>query len=213
MERPVSGNQGNTATAAISVAVGREEKTSAIDEPDRHSTIGQYDAEGEDVIEIAGDTMTEERNRQILERRRAGDSVAGIARDFGVSAPRVRQILKREEPREIRRNELLEAGRRPDQPNALHLAPKLRAKLGAICKKDDFTPSDIEALEFTQANFLRSGLVRADWLALVKWMEQAGMRPIATHRMSVRERLEYDAGRSGELRESAPTLGLRSART
>lgn len=142
--------------------------------------------------------MTEERKRRMLERRRSGDSVAGIARKFGVSGPRVRQILKSEEWREIRRNELLEADRRPDQPNALHLAPRLRAKLAAIYRKDDFTPSDIEALEFTQANFLRFGLDRADWLALVKWMELAGLRPVAPHRMTVREWLECDARRSGK---------------
>lgn len=46
---------------------------------------------------------------------------------YGIFTPRVRQIFEREAKRELRQQELAAAERRPDQPNLLHLEPRLRA--------------------------------------------------------------------------------------
>ncbi|RUW18220.1 hypothetical protein, partial [Mesorhizobium sp. M4B.F.Ca.ET.013.02.1.1] len=120
--------------------------------------------------------MAEGRNQEILERRRAGETFAAIARDFGISQPRVRQVFEREEKRELRRRELAEADRRPDQPNPLQLEPRLRAMLAEFYGKADFTPDDIEALEFSRSNFACIGFNAADWRTLVKWMALAGKK-------------------------------------
>lgn len=150
-------------------------------------------------------TVTKERNREFLERRRAGETWAAIAKDAGISAARVRQIVSREEKQEARRQELQEAARHSEQPNPLLLEPKLRAMLVAVCDKVDFTPDDIEALEFSKASFLRAGLRSPDWRVLVKWMAMADKWPVAPHRMTVREWLEYDAARlEKSQKEKAP---------
>jgi len=89
--------------------------------------------------------MTGDRNREILRRRRAGETFTSIARDYGISIPRVRQIFEREEAKEQRQAELAEADRRPDQPNPLHLDPYVRGILAEFCGTAAFTPDDVEA--------------------------------------------------------------------
>lgn len=125
-------------------------------------------------------------------------SVGG--RDFAV-----RLIVSRVEKQDARRQELDEAARHPQQPNPLLLEPKLRAMLVAICGKMDFTPDDIEALEFSRARFFRAGLRSPDWRVLVKWMAMADKWPVAPHRMTVREWLEYETARlEKRQKEKAP---------
>lgn len=51
----------------------------------------------------------------------------------------MRQIFEREQEKDERRQELAEAARRPDQPNPLHLEPRLRSMLVEFCGKTDFT--------------------------------------------------------------------------
>jgi hypothetical protein len=140
--------------------------------------------------------MTEERNREILERRRAGETFAALAREFGISLPRIRQIFEREQKKDERRQELAEAARRPDQPNPLHLEPRLRSMLVEFCGKTDFTPDDVEALEFSRARLGSIGISDAEWRALVKWMGLAGKKPVSPHRWTVSEWLERNAGRA-----------------
>jgi hypothetical protein len=43
--------------------------------------------------------MVSDRNRQIIERRRSGESFRAIGTAFGISRERVRQIVEREERR------------------------------------------------------------------------------------------------------------------
>lgn len=53
--------------------------------------------------------MVSDRNRQIVERRRSGESFGAIGTAFGISRERVRQIVDREERRDRRARELEEA--------------------------------------------------------------------------------------------------------
>jgi DNA-directed RNA polymerase sigma subunit (sigma70/sigma32) len=57
--------------------------------------------------------MASDRNRQIIERRRSGESFSAIGTALGISRERVRQIVEREELREQRAQELEEAARLP----------------------------------------------------------------------------------------------------
>ena len=136
--------------------------------------------------------MTEERNREILKRRRAGETFAAIARDHSVSVPRVRQIFDREERLDLRRNELAEADRRADQPNLLHLDPWVRQLLAEFCGKAEFTPDDVERRGFWRSNFSCEEPV---WRAIVKWMALAGKQPAKLpFRWTIEEWQEHDFG-------------------
>src|SRR5712671_2446629 len=102
--------------------------------------------------------MVSDRNRQIIERRRSGESFSAIGTALGISRERVRQIVEREERRDDRAQELKEAARLPQQPNPLQLPPRLRNMLAKLFA--------------TIPNF---GL--QDWKELKTWMERAGKSP------------------------------------
>src|SRR6266849_6559827 len=57
--------------------------------------------------------MVSDRNWQIIERRRSGESFGAIGSALGISRERVREIVEREERREQRARELEEAARLP----------------------------------------------------------------------------------------------------
>src|SRR5258705_13974326 len=90
--------------------------------------------------------MVSDRNRQIIERRRSGESFSAIGSALGISRERVREIVEREERREQRARELEEAARLPQQPNPLQLPPRLRNMLAKLFGTPDFTPDDVELL-------------------------------------------------------------------
>lgn len=122
--------------------------------------------------------MASDRNRQIVGRRRSGESFSAIGTAFGISRERVRQIFEREERREQRARELEEASRLPQQPNPLQLPPRLRNMLAKLLGTPDFTPDDLAALEYSAAMFStipNFGL--RDWKELKTWMERAGKSP------------------------------------
>jgi hypothetical protein len=75
--------------------------------------------------------MVSDRNRQIIERRRSGESFSAIGTALGISRERVREIVEREERREQRAQELEEAARLPQQPNP-HQLPRLRNMLAKL---------------------------------------------------------------------------------
>ena len=134
--------------------------------------------------------MVEKRNQEILKRRRTGETFAALARDYGVSGPRVRQIVEREEKKEQRRQELADADRRPDQPNLLHLEPRIREILAEFCGKAEFTPDDVEGMGFWRSNF---GCEPTTWRAIVKWMALAGKEPAKPPgRWTVEEWAQHD---------------------
>lgn len=119
--------------------------------------------------------MVSDRNRQIIERRRSGESFSAIGIALGVSRERVRQIVEREQRREQRAQELEEAARLPQQPNPLQLTPRLRNMLANVFGTPDFTPADVAALEYSVAMFWtipNFGL--RDWKELKTWMERVG---------------------------------------
>ncbi|WP_147251691.1 hypothetical protein [Brucella anthropi] len=94
----------------------------------------------------------------------------------------------RKERREL---ELVEADRRPDQPNLLHLNPRVRSMLADVCGKLEFTPDDVEEAGFWRSNFRGDN---AQWREVVKWMALAGKTPeTPPHRRTIEEWLEYDA--------------------
>lgn len=121
-----------------------------------------------------------DRNLKILERRRSGQSFAAIGKLFGVSSVRVRQIVAREEARLQRAAELSQAAALQEQPNVLHLPPRLRNMLAKACGKSDFTPEDVVALDYTPAMFSTKlpGFGARDWKDLRAWLEAAGMWPL-----------------------------------
>lgn len=122
--------------------------------------------------------MVSDRNRQIIERRRSGESFSAIGSALGISRERVRQIVEREERREQRAQELEEAARLPQQPNPLQLPPRLRNMRAKLFGTPDFTPDDVAALEYSVAMFStipNFGL--RDWKELKTWMERAGKSP------------------------------------
>ncbi|HGJ9216205.1 hypothetical protein ACM7ZK_30840 [Pseudomonas aeruginosa] len=137
--------------------------------------------------------MVEERNREILRRRRAGETFPALARDYQISRERVRQIFEREDRKEQRQTELAEADSRPDQPNPLHLEPYERRILAEFCGKVEFTPDDVE-----DRGFWRSNLPCEDraWRAIVKWMALAGKEPTKPPGMwTIEEWQQHDFGR------------------
>lgn len=147
---------------------------------------------------IGGSTvaMTEKRNREILKRRRAGETFSAIAKDFGVSRERARQIFEREEKREARRLELAEADRRPDQPNPLHLTPWVRSMVAEVCGKAEFTPDDVQEAGFWRGSF---PCENAGWREIVKWMALAGKKPeTPSFRLTVRKWLEREEPGAGK---------------
>jgi hypothetical protein len=85
--------------------------------------------------------MVSDRNRQIIERRRSGESFGTIGTALGISRERVRQIVEREERREQRAQELEEAPRLPQQPNPLQLPPRLRDMLAKLFGTPDLRPT------------------------------------------------------------------------
>src|SRR5258705_1356189 len=116
--------------------------------------------------------MVSDRNRQIIERRRSGESFSAIGTALGISRERVRQIVEREERRDDR------AACLPQQPNPLQLPPRLRNMLAKLFETPDFTPDDVVALEYSVAMFStipNFGL--QDWRELKTWMERAGKSP------------------------------------
>lgn len=122
--------------------------------------------------------MVSDRNRQIIERRRSGESYSAIGTAFGISRERVRQIVEREERRDQRAQELEEAARLPQQPNPLQLSPRLRNMLATLFGTPNFTPDDIVALEYSVAMFSTiPNFGSRDWKELRTWMERAGKSP------------------------------------
>jgi len=136
----------------------------------------------------------------MMELRRAGETWVALGKAFGVSLGRARQIVERVEEQDARARELEEADRRPQQPNPLHLPPRLRAMLAKECGKPDFTPEDILALDHTPATF---GSIpyfgSADWKELVRWMARAGKSPVRPRKKTIADWLksEGDAAESG----------------
>jgi hypothetical protein len=128
--------------------------------------------------------MAEERNREIVKRRRAGATFPAIAKAYGISTERVRQIFA-----------LAEADRRPDQPNLLHLEPWERAMLANFCGKAEFTPDDVEERGFYRGNFSCENIV---WRRIVRWMARAGKKSSSPFRQTAKERFEYQARDSGK---------------
>ncbi len=94
-----------------------------------------------------------DRNLNIWDLRRSGQSFAAIGRLFGISPARVQQIVAREESRHLRALELSQAATMQQQSNVLHLRPCLRAMLAKACGKADFTPQDVVELDYTPAMF------------------------------------------------------------
>ncbi|MBC7152946.1 MAG: hypothetical protein H5U22_26620 [Rhizobium sp.] len=140
--------------------------------------------------------MTEERNREILKRREAGETFSVLARDYGISRERVRQISEREEKKEQRRTELAEADRRPDQPNPLHLEPHERRILAEFCGTADFNPDDVKKQGFWRSNF---GCDDKTWRAIVKWMRRAGKDPTKPPGMgTIEDWWQHDFGRASK---------------
>jgi len=122
--------------------------------------------------------MVSDRNRQIIERRRSGESFSAIGSAFGISLERVRQIVEREERREQRARELEEAARLHQQQNPLQLPPRLRSMLAELFGTPDFTPDDVAALEYSVAMFWTiPNFGSRDWKELKTWMERAGKSP------------------------------------
>jgi len=122
--------------------------------------------------------MVSDRNRQIIERRRSGESFSAIGTAFGISRERVRQIVEREERRDQRVRELEEAARLPQQPNPLQLPARLRNMLAKLLGTADFTPDDVAALEYSVAMFSTiPNFGSRDWKELKTWMERAGKSP------------------------------------
>src|SRR6266478_6411310 len=122
--------------------------------------------------------MVSDRNRQIIERRRSGESFSAIGSALGISRERVREIVEREERRDQRARELEEAARLPQQPNPLQLQPRLRNMLAELFGTPNFTPDDVVALEYSVAMFWtipNFGL--RDWKELKTWMKRAGKSP------------------------------------
>ena len=103
--------------------------------------------------------MVSDRNRQIIERRRSGESFGAIGSALGISRERVREIVKREERRDQRTRELEEAACFPQQPNPLQLPPRLRNMLAKLLGTPNSTLDDIVALEYSVAMFLRSQIL------------------------------------------------------
>ena len=100
--------------------------------------------------------MVSDRNRQIVERRRSGESFSAIGAALGISR----------------------VDRLPQQPNPLHLPPRLRNMLTKLFRTPNFTPNDVVALEYSVAMFWtipNFGL--QDWKELKTWMERAGKSP------------------------------------
>jgi Sigma-70, region 4 len=97
--------------------------------------------------------MVSDRNRQIIERRRSGESFSNLGTAFGISRERVRQIVERGERSDQRAQELEEAARLPQQPNPVQLPPRLRNMLAKLFGTPDFTPDDVVALEYSVAMF------------------------------------------------------------
>lgn len=118
-----------------------------------------------------------DRNLNILERRRSGQSFAAIGKLFGISSVRVRQIVDREEARLQRAAELSKAAALPQQPNVLQLPPRLRSMLAKACGKPDFVPQDVIALDYTPAMFSTklTGFGARDWKDLCAWLESGGL--------------------------------------
>jgi Sigma-70, region 4 len=85
--------------------------------------------------------MVSDRNRQIIERRRSGESFSAIGSALGISRERVRQIVEREERSDQRARELEEAARLPQQPNPLQLAPRLRNMLRSCSEHPTLRPT------------------------------------------------------------------------
>lgn len=140
--------------------------------------------------------MAEERNREIVKRRRAGATFPALAKHYGISTERVRQIFAREVRKELRQQELAEADRRPDQPNLLHLEPGVRAMLADFCGKAEFTPDDVEERGFRRDNFFCEERV---WLRIVRWMALAGKKPATfPHWQAIKEWHESRARHSGK---------------
>jgi hypothetical protein len=118
-----------------------------------------------------------ERNLRMLARRRSGESFATIARSYGISSTRVRQIIDREDARLRRAAELKEAATSPQQPSILLLPPRLRSMLAKVCGRSDFTPQDVIELDYTPAMFLlrMPGFGGTDWKHLNAWLKMAGL--------------------------------------
>jgi Sigma-70, region 4 len=87
--------------------------------------------------------MVSNRNRQILERRRSGESFSDIGSALGISRERVREIVEREERRDQRARELEEAARLPQQPNPLQLPPRLRNMLAKLFERRTLRPTTL----------------------------------------------------------------------
>ena len=122
--------------------------------------------------------MVSDRNRQIIERRRCGESFSAIGSPLGISRERAREIVEREERRDQRARELEEAARLPQQPNPLQLPPRLRNMLAKLFGTPNFTPDDVVTLKYSVAMFLaipNFGL--RDWKELKTWVERAGKSP------------------------------------
>ncbi len=137
--------------------------------------------------------MTEERNREILRRRRAGETFPALARHYQISLERVRQIVEREDRKEQRQTELAEADSRPNQPNPLHLEPHERRILAEFCCKAEFTPDDVEDRGFWRSHFRCE---EGAWRAIVNWMALAGKKPKRPPGMwTIEEWQQHDFGR------------------
>ena len=87
-----------------------------------------------------------DRNRDMLNRWQQGQYCRALARDYGLSAARVRTILVLEEARAEREAELAVADSLPVQPNPLHLMADTRRMVADAVRKDDFTREDVLAV-------------------------------------------------------------------
>lgn len=122
-------------------------------------------------------TDKNDRNRDIFQRRASGETYAAIGKAYSISTARVRDIISREETRLAREAELKEAARLPQQPNYLHLPPRLRKSLAKACGKEEFRPEDVVALDYTPAMFMLRlpGFRGRDWRELCAWIKAAGL--------------------------------------
>src|SRR5260370_7899945 len=93
--------------------------------------------------------MVSDRNRQIIERRRSGESFSAIGTALGISRERGREIVEREERRNQRAREFEEAARLPQQPNPLQLPPRLRTMPPKLFSTPHFPPHPSPPLQYS----------------------------------------------------------------
>ncbi|MBR1326067.1 hypothetical protein [Bradyrhizobium ottawaense] len=101
------------------------------------------------------------RNRDIFQRRKSDETYAAIRKAYGISTPRVRDIIRREEGRLQREAELRRAASLPQQPNYLHLPPSAADLAGEGLRQGRVQPAGCRPVHAALARISWAGLARA----------------------------------------------------